>query len=333
MTVLLTGATGFIGRHIAEALRRRGDAVRCLVRRPEQAPPLRALGGEIVAGDLTTPDTLRGAARGVEAVIHAAGLVGDWGSRRDFAAANEIGTRHLLDALEPADRPRLVHLSSVSVYGRRQGLGLTEDTPLEPGGHPYGDTKIAAERLVWERHQADRVRATAIRPCIVYGPYDWKFVPKLARALKAGRVPLLDGAQHRAPIVNVHDVVTLVLACLDRDEAIGHAFNCASPEPISWRHLFEEVAGHVGARAPQRSVPLPLAYAAGAVMEGAWKLARARRPPLVTRFGVRLAGMRVVYDIQKAERILGFRPRVSLAEGLPETIEWMKRAPEEPERG
>jgi nucleoside-diphosphate-sugar epimerase len=333
LNVLLTGATGFIGRHIAEALLRRGDALRCLVRRPERAASLRTLGAEIIPRDLASPEAVREGAHGVDAVVHAAALVGEWGSRGAFETANAVATRHVLDAVEAAGIPRLVHLSSTAVYGRRQGLGITEDAPLHLNGNAYSDTKIAAEQLIWERHHAGRVRAACVRPCIVYGPFDWKFIPKIARALEAGRMVLIDGGQHRAPIVNVHDVVRLALACLDQEAALGHAFNCASPEPVSWRHLFEEVAAHVGARAPQRSIPFGVAYAAGSVMEMAWRLAGSRRPPPLTRFGVMLLGVRVVYDTQKAAQMLGFHPQVKLTDGLAETLEWLQAARRDRGRG
>lgn len=323
MKVLVTGATGFIGRHVAEALADHGHQVRCVARRPEKAAPLAARGMEVVRGDLSDATSLREAARGMSLAIHAAAQVGEWGARSAFEDANVSGTRNLLDALEEAAVPRIVHVSSVAVYGRQQGSAIAESTPYQTTGDRYCDTKIEAESLVWQRHHAGRVRAAFVRPCIVYGPHDWKFVPKVAKGIRAGRIPLIGGGNHLAPIVSVRDVAELTLACGFKDEAVGEAFNCASPEGITWRRLFEEVARLIGAPPPRHSIPYPVAYGLGAVLEMAYRLAGSRKPPMVTRFGASLLGLSMAYDISKSERLLGFRPRVTVATGLPETLEWM----------
>jgi nucleoside-diphosphate-sugar epimerase len=321
--VLVTGATGFIGRHVAEALVERGHDVRCVVRRPEKAAALAARGMDIVAGDLTDPASLRAAAHGRDTVVHAAAQAGDWAARRAYEDANVGGTRHMLEAAEAMGAARFVHLSSVAVYGRRRGR-IDETAPSAPTGNGYIDTKIAAEAQVFERHRAGRLRCSVVRPCIVYGPYDWKFVPRVAEGLWGGRVPLIAGGAHRAPIVGVSDVADLVVECATQPAAAGEAFNCAATEAVSWKRLFEEVARLIDARVPRRSVPFWAAYGAGAVLEAAYRLAGSGTPPLITRYAADLLGTPVEYDMAKAERLLGWRPRVTLDVGLPETIAWMQ---------
>lgn len=326
LRVLVTGGTGFIGRHVAERLLADGHHVRCMARSPEKAVPLAARGVEVVPGDLGDPLLVREAARGMDVVVHAAAQVGEWGTRRRFEDANVAGTRAVLDAAEAASARRLVHLSSVAVYGRQTGAAIPESAPYHLTGDRYCDTKIAAEKVVWERHRAGAVRAVCVRPCIVYGPYDWKFVPKLAKAIRAGSFPLIGGGRHRAPVVSVRDVTDLVVRCLTHPAAEGEAFNCASPEPVTWREFTAEIARLVGASPPRRSVPFALAYGLGAVLETLYRAAGARKPPLVTRFGTSLLGLAMAYDISKAERLLGFRPQVLAAEGLAETIAWLQQA-------
>jgi nucleoside-diphosphate-sugar epimerase len=321
--VLVTGATGFIGRHVAEALAERGHDVRCVVRRPEKAAALAARGMDIVPGDLVDPSSLKAAAHGRDTIVHAAAQAGDWSSRRAYEEVNVAGTRHLLDAAEAMGAERVVHVSSVAVYGRRQGR-VDEGAPQEATGDGYTDTKIGAERLVWERQRAGRLRCSVVRPCIVYGPYDWKFVPRVAEGLEGGRVPLIAGGAHRAPIVSVSDVADLVVECALHPAAAGEAFNCASTEEVSWKRLFEEVARLLGARVPRWSVPFRVAWTAGAVMEGLYRLAGAAAPPVITRYAAELLGTAVEYDMSKAERLLDWRPRVTLEVGLPETIAWLQ---------
>jgi nucleoside-diphosphate-sugar epimerase len=324
MRFFLTGATGFIGRHVAEELMADGHQVRCLARKPERAALLASRGAEVVAGDLADALLLREAVKGADVVIHAAAQVGDWGARRRFEDANVAGTRNVLDAAEGAGAERFVHVSSVAVYGRPNVKLIAETTPYGVSGDAYCDTKIAAEEAVWERHRAGRIRATCVRPSAVYGPYDWKFIPRVVEGLRARRLPMIEGGRHTAPIVYVRDVSALVRTCARRPEALGEVFNCVSTEGITWRGLFDEVARLVGAPTPSRSVPYGLAFAAGAVLEALYRLVGSARPPLVTRFNATLLGTPLSYDMSKAERVLGFRPAVTVATGLPETIAWMQ---------
>jgi nucleoside-diphosphate-sugar epimerase len=321
--VLVTGATGFIGRHVAEALVERGHDVRCVVRRPEKAAPLAARGMDVVPGDLTDAASLKAAAHGRDTLVHAAAQAGDWAGRRAYEDANVAGTRNLLDAAEAMGAARVVHVSSVAVYGRRRGR-VDEGAPYERTGDGYTDTKIAAEQLVFERHRAGRLRCSVVRPCIVYGPYDWKFVPRVAEGLEGGRVPLIARGAHRAPIVSVSDVADLVMECALQSSALGEAFNCASTEVVSWKRLFDEIAQLLGARVPRWSVPFRVAYGAGAVLEALYRLAGSSTPPVITRFAAEVLGTAVEYDVSKAERLLGWRPRVTIGVGLPETVAWLQ---------
>jgi nucleoside-diphosphate-sugar epimerase len=320
----LTGATGFIGRHVAEELMAEGHQVRCLARKPERAASLASSGAEVVSGDLADAPLLREAVKGSDVVVHAAAQVGDWGARRRFEDANVGGTRNVLDAAETAGVERFVHVSSVAVYGRQGPKLITEAAGYHVTGDPYCDTKIAAEEAAWERHRAGRLRVTCVRPSAVYGPHDWRFVPRVVQGLRAGRIPMIEGGRHAAPIVYVRDVSRLVRACAQRPEAVGEVFNCVSTEGISWRGFFTAIARLAGLPPPSLSVPYRLAFATGAVLETLYRLVGSEKPPLVTRFNATLLGTPLTYDMSKAERVLGFRPAVTVATGLPETIAWMQ---------
>jgi nucleoside-diphosphate-sugar epimerase len=321
---LVTGATGLIGRHVAERLVRSGARVRALVRRPEAAVALARAGVEVVEGDILEPLSVRRVAHGVDVIVHAAAYASEWGPRRRFEQANVEGTRNVLDAAHDAGVARFVYLSTVSVYG--DGAGRRDETsPMVSDGSGYSDTKIAAERLVWEHHHAGHVRAAMLRPALVYGAWDWKFVPKVAEALMGRGLPLIAGGDHRAQLVSVHDVVDLILLCATRDEAVGEAFNCTGEEVITWRQAFTEIARRIGAPPPKVSVPYRLAWGAGAALEAAYRLARADRPPLVTRFGATLVGVPFDYDTTKATRVLGFTAARRFAQSLPEALDWWRR--------
>jgi nucleoside-diphosphate-sugar epimerase len=321
---LVTGATGLIGRHVAERLVKSGPRVRVLARRPEAAVVLARKGVEVVEGDILDRESLPRVMAGVDIVVHAAALAAEWGRRHEFEQANVRGMLNVLETAAAAHVGRVVYLSSVAVYGYPAGR-VDEATPFQSLGHPYGDTKIAAERLLWEHHRAGRIRATALRPVVVYGAYDWKFIFKVAEALHGRGLPLVDGGHHRAQIVSVHDVVDLVVACATRPEAVGEAFNCAGVESVTWRRLFTDIARRVEAPAPRFSVPFRVAYGAGAALETAYRLAGARSAPLVTRFGATIVGVPFECDTSKALQRLGFEARRTIAETIPEALEWWRR--------
>ena len=146
---LVTGASGFLGSHLAEALVARGESVRALVRPTSSTAHLQSLGVELAYGDLTDEQSLRTALRGIERVYHCAALVADWGaSWAAFRAANVTGLRSLLEAATAVGVRRFIHVSTSDVYGYPDSPN-DETAPYRLRGWPYGDTKIAGEQLVW----------------------------------------------------------------------------------------------------------------------------------------------------------------------------------------
>lgn len=324
MVVLVTGVTGFLGRHIAEHALAAGHIVIGLARDEARARPIAELGAVIRKGDLGDPASLRAAAADCEVVFHAAARVGDWAPRREFYEANVGGTRHMLEAAEHAGARRVVYLSSVAVYGRMEDRVIDESHPYVRTGDFYIDTKIEAEQRAWTYAHAAGMELVVLRPSLVYGPYDPKFIPRVARSLRKGRLPLIGGGSHPAPVIYIEDVARLALRAADRREAAGNAFNIVGDEQVSWREFFTELASQIGARPPTQTISRPAALAVATMMEWVWRAAGASEPPLLTRFAVRLMGNRVQYNIEKADRILGLRPRVKAREGLARTVEWLR---------
>src|SRR5271166_5264412 len=167
--VFVTGATGFLGSHVAQALAARGEPVRLLVRRPERARWLEKLGARCVAGDLSSEAALAAALKGCRCVIHCAARASDWGTWEDFREANDYGVGRLLKACESASLERFVHISTTDVYGYPDRDGLDETTPLRDRGLAYNSSKISGERRVWAALDAG-LPVTVIRPGCIYGP-------------------------------------------------------------------------------------------------------------------------------------------------------------------
>jgi nucleoside-diphosphate-sugar epimerase len=323
---LVTGATGLLGRHLAETLAGKGWCVRALVRGHGRDEGLENLGVELVRGDLLDAESLKGAAGGVDYVFHSAAHVGDWGSRQLFFQTNVEGTRNLLSAAEGARVRKFVHISTAWVYGTNlNGSAIDESFPARLTGDVYGDSKVAAEKVVLDYGGKGVLPVTVLRPALCYGPHDWKFLPRVIESLR-GKVPLMVGpGDHRAPLVFAGDVAECAVVAALSDQADGQVFNVASPERVTWNMIAETITGATGLKPSSLRVPFGVAYGASALMEAAWRLFRAAKPPVLTRYAARLVGQDFNFDGSRAGRQLGFTPRVRWSEGSALTLDWMRQ--------
>jgi nucleoside-diphosphate-sugar epimerase len=318
MRVLVTGATGLVGSHVAERLLARGDAVRALVRRSTAATDLRERGVEVRLGDLGEGEGLEAAVDGVDAVVHSAGLIHMAAGNGNFWQVNVEGTRRLAAASAAARVHRFVHLSSVAVYGHT-AVPMAEDAPKRPAG-PYGKSKWAAEEALWAAHAGQRLPAVALRPCAIYGGRDRHAWPILSRLAQMRVLPLPRGGRRLLDLVYVSDVVDAVLAAVSRPEAVGRAYNITDGERHTYRDVvlaYERIAGRRPAILP---VP-PGAF--GMALRLGLRLQRGLR--LSTRVSDRIAQAGVLdldvhYAIDAARRDLGYRPQVGLLAGLERTL-------------
>jgi nucleoside-diphosphate-sugar epimerase len=314
-TVLITGATGFIGGKLADRLRADGAAVRGVDFEADRE-------GDIVAGDIAAAGPWQDAAKGCDTVVHTAAIVSNAASIEDAWKANVLGTRNVLDAAVAAGARRFVHFSSVRAFGDT-GFpdGVDERRPVRPDGHTYVDTKIASEQVVLQAHAAGEIECTVIRPGDVYGPGSrpWTILP--VEAIAAGRffLPAMGRGVH-SPIY-VDDLVAGVLAAGRSDAAAGQVLTISGGVGISCNEFFGHYARMLG-RPPARRVPTRVAMLLAAIPEAAaWltgSTTELRRSSVVymTRTGT--------YSIAKARRMLDWEPEVDVAEGMRRTEAWLR---------
>ena len=173
MKVLVTGAAGFLGGHLVDMLLERGDEVRAMVRPVEDASRLRTLPGvEIVQGDLTDAQSLKRAVQGVERVYNVAAKTGPWGLEKEYNAVNIWGVADLITSAMDAGVQRIVHTSSITVYGHHLHGIVTEDHPFSAEDNPYSRTKIASEKLIADLVKERGAPVVIVRPAWIYGPRD-----------------------------------------------------------------------------------------------------------------------------------------------------------------
>jgi 2-alkyl-3-oxoalkanoate reductase len=324
MVTMVTGATGFIGGQLATTLLERGDHVRVLVRDAGRAETMRQRGADLVVGDVGDAGSLRRAAEGVEYVYHCAGLVGDWLDRAEARRVNVEGTRSLLAACSGAGVRRLIHFSSLAVFGTGHHYGTDEAAPYRYGD-PYTDSKIESERAVLDFAERGELETVSLRPGFVYGPGDYHLLPQLVDALVTGRFAYIGDGSKELNSSYVVDVVQAALLAQDKAEAVGQVYNIADGARTTLREFITFICGYLQIRAPTRRVPVPLvALVAAPVLEGLGRLTRAKEAPLMNRMRLRLLYYNQTYSIEKARRELGYTPRFTYREGLPPTLDWCR---------
>jgi nucleoside-diphosphate-sugar epimerase len=324
MVALVTGGTGFLGNRLVRALVGRGDRVCALVRDPARGEDLRALGVELVQGDMTDEASLRRAVEGVERVFHTAGLVGDWLIRRQAVEVNVEGTRRLLSAAVEAGVTRLVHLSSLSVLGSKHHYGTDESAPYVYGD-PYTDTKIDSERVAREFGAAGRIEVAVIRPGFVYGPGDRVFLVPLVERLRRRRFAFIGDGAKELNSVYVDDVASAALLADETPQAAGQVYNITDGRSTTLREFVTFITDYLDLPRPTRQLPVPIARSATAVMEPFAHAVRAKHAPPLNRSRLRFLLYNQRYSIERARRELGYEPRFSYREGLPPALDWIRQ--------
>ncbi len=323
---LVTGATGLLGSHIVEQLRKRGAPVRVLVRRGSDSSWLMSQDVEIVEGDVTNIESLQRACAGCEVVYHSAARVGDWGPWQEFQRITIDGTRNVVEAAVGAGVRRLVHISSISTYGYHTDAYTVDETydlgfKLYRWAY-YSRSKVEAERIVWEACKAGRLEVTVIRPAWIYGERDRTTIARLVRMIKEGRAKILGAGDNRLNVVYAGNVAEGAILAANHPKANGRAYNCSNDGEITQQAYFDLLARALGAPPVAARVSYPVAYFAGFVLECLGHLFRSRKPPFVTRYAVWLMGRRTYFSAERARRELGWKTTVPYEVGVPRTVQW-----------
>ncbi len=320
-TLAMTGLTSGVGARLAEIALEAGDRVVGLVRDPSkgEAARLGKLGVRLVRGDLDDARALEELATGADAVFHLAAHVGDKGTKEQFERVNVHGTENVVRAAHAAGASRLVHLSSTAVYGRPDHGRVDETWPTKTIGVPYDDTKRDAEVRAFELGRELGMFVTAVRPPIIYGPYDRNFMPRAAEAIAKRRFLLVDGGRAPLNLVWVDHVCDVMLRAAFHDDARGEAFNVMDEvdrRPPSVREVGLVIAQEIGAPIPRLSLPYPVAMSVARVVAGAFAALKPDATPPLSPFVVKILTRDVIYDASKAAKLLGWAPKVGALEGL-----------------
>ncbi|HEY9155102.1 MAG TPA: NAD(P)-dependent oxidoreductase [Opitutaceae bacterium] len=313
MRLLVTGASGFVGGGVFRRAKELGWDVRGIGRRanPESG---------YVAADLTKPLAIDFTP---DVVVHAAARSSPWGPRREFERQNVLATQHVLDFCATRGRPHLIYISTGAVlYRQEHQLDLDEQTPYPANPiNEYAQTKIMAEQLV-RRYAGD---ACILRPRAVFGPGDTVVFPRIMRALRRGKLPLLEADRTVTGDLIYSETLTeyIIRAIERRAKGIYHVTN---GEPVEIYRFLGTICDSLGLPRPTRRVPVQRALAASRWVEAVYRCLPFLGEPPITRFGVSVFAWSKTFRMEKTQRDLG-APLVGLEEGVRRFVAWQQAQP------
>lgn len=322
-TVAITGATGFVGTHLARRLVQCGARVRVLVRDEARLDPVLARACTVVQGDLLEMAALRELVGPAQWVFHCAANVATWGRESDYLRVNVQGVQKLFDALRdaPVAKRRLVHLSTVDVYGFPE-LAADEEMKLEPVAFHYGESKRQGDVLVRRLSAEHGLPCTVLRPCNVVGPGS-PFVLRIGAALRSGLMLSVDGGRHHAGLVDIENLVDVILWSGLAPVACGQVYNVRDPWSVSWAQFVADLRRGTGLGGRVLNMDYRLAKPLAALVAAPWHwLGLAAEPPLHPLI-VEIFGRTCGHSIAKLQAHGAVLGQVDYASSIRASLRWL----------
>lgn len=313
MKITVTGASGLLGSSVARALVAGGHEVTTLQRRPSSVS-----GAHDVIGSVTDPSSVAQALTGAEAVVHLAAKVSMMGDPSEFEAVNIGGTHTLVEAAQSAGVKRMVHISSPSVAHTGDSIIGEGAGPASPdlARGEYARTKAAGELIALEADSAD-FKVLVLRPHLMWGPGDTQLTERVIDRARAGRMPVLGSGAPLVDALFVDNAVEAIVAAVDAvDTTHGESLVVTNGQPRPIGELMSRIAIAGGAHVPKMRIPVGPALVAGSVVEKVWDLGEHDDEPPLTRFLAEQLSTAHWFDQRRTHEVLGWKPRVSIEEGL-----------------
>ncbi len=322
--VLVTGATGFIGSRVVHKLLQDGVTVKILALPGETVPVDWAEKVEIVRGSISDPQAVEKAATGAKTIIHLVAIVTDWGDEKKYWEFTVEGSRLIFEEAVK-NNARVMLASSIAVYGDKiHSQSCPEETAFGVTLGPYSRTKQAQEKLAWDYYKNKNMRLTVVRPANVYGPRSGPWLHDVINVLRSGSPGLISGGNMNAGLAYVDNVADILILAATEDIAIGRVYNASDGLDVTWKRYFSDIAAMIGVKSP-KSIPYPVAASGAVLLEWIWKFLGIQKRPLITREALNLIGSDNRIPNDRVRRELNYIPRISYAEGLQRTREYINR--------
>ena len=320
MKALVTGGGGFLGLYIVEQLRAAGHDVRVFSR--GHYPALSSLGVEMQQGDLRDARAVEHACEGIDAVFHVAAVPGVWGSWKTYHGINTTGTLNVIAGCRRCDVQRLIYTSSPSVvFDGSDHINADESLPYATKWlcH-YPHSKALAEQAVLAANDPTSLRTVSLRPHLIWGPRDNHLIPRLIQKARAGQLRQVGRGDN---VVSISYVENAAAAHLQAEESLrnsttaaGRAYFINEPGAVNLWDWINLILARAGLPPVTRRISATMAWTVGSVLETAWQLCGRKHDPPMTRFvAAQLSGSHS-YSIAAAQRDFGYRPLVTVEEGL-----------------
>ncbi len=313
MKIFITGASGFVGGAIARHLKK-NHTVRALSRSAKTDEILKNEGLDVVRGSLgsVSPKDLEG----IDTIIHCAAFVGPWGYRKDFWEGNVDGTSQLLQVAKQAGVKRFIHMGTEAALFHGQNMVQIDETYPYPKSTPYlySETKGEAERIVLSANSPN-FETIVLRPRLVWGPGDTSVLPVIKKMVKDGKFLWIDGGKAKTSVTCIPNLVHATELSLTKGKA-GAVYFITDDEEQTIRSFLTAMLQTQGISLPTGSVPGFIASALAFLVEGIWKILGIRKEPPMMRFPVDIMGKECTIRIDRAKAELGYKPVVTVAQGL-----------------
>jgi len=324
---LVTGGGGFIGRAVVEQLIAMGVATTVVGR--HFYPDVESLGARCLVGDIRDPDFMMKAAAGQDTVFHAAAKAGVWGPRAEYFSINVTGTDNVIASCRANRVPHLVYTSTPSVVFDGSDLaGEDETLPYSKRVLcAYAETKILAEKMVLAAN-SERLRTTALRPHLVWGPGDTNLIPRLVQRGREGHLKIVGNGTNRVDISYVDNVAHAhILAAANLEDtgtAAGEPFFISQGDPVVLWDWINELFDRLGIAPVTKKVSFKTAYRAGWLLEKIYGILCLAGEPKMTRFIAEQLARTHWFSIAGARSVLSYTPSVTNQEGMAIMVKWLQ---------
>ena len=323
--ILVTGATGFLGKYLSPLLKEKGFEVLALGRNEKTGAELQKKGITFCRGDFTNKAECEKYFKGVECVIHAGALSTVWGKWEDFYNANVQGTENICELCIENGVKRLVYISSPSVYSAKKDRFDIHEPDVDKSNelNYYIKSKIMAEDIIKE-YNGKGLYTVVIRPRGLFGIGDTSLIPRVLRANSKIGIPMLNGGKNFVDITHVKNVAYACYLGAVTQDINGEVFNITNGEPMEFRAILEQFLDSIGEKPKYLKLPFGLLYSVSVFSEWLYRTFHLKGEPMLTKYTVCTLAFSQTLNIEKAKKKLGYKPVISLAEGINEYGKWWK---------